>query len=244
MIAYPALTPNAWLRWDIVQRHLRSLPPGRRILEVGMGQGAVGARLSELGAYTGVEPDEVSRGVARSRLPSSARIVHDIADLAPDDRYDVVCAFEVVEHVVDDEQTVSAWVTHLAPGGDLLLSVPAHPERFAAADRLAGHVKRYSRQQLGELMRNVGMQTLRIDATGFPLGYVLEYGRNRVAARRQDQLASMEEQTAASGRFLQPPNAVGPMIRAATFPFRVAQRPFRRSELGTGWVVIARRTDR
>ena len=240
-MAKPALSPNAWLRWDIVRRHLSGGDPARRILEIGMGQGAVAARLSEMGRYTGIEPDAVSRCTALARLPSSARVLTTTDELAADERFDVICAFEVIEHIDDDVGAVGAWVEHLAVGGDLLLSVPAHAERFAAADRLAGHFRRYSRQQLAELVTTVGLEVVTIDATGFPLGFVLEHGRNSVAARRIDESRSIEEQTAASGRFLQPPSSVGPMTQAATLPFRLLQRPFRRGERGTGWVVIARR---
>lgn len=207
-----------------------------------MGQGAVGARLAALGAYTGVEPDSESQAVARARLPKRARILRDSSELDPSEKFDVVCAFEVLEHIEDDLGAARAWAAHLEAGGDLVISVPAHAERFAAADRLAGHFRRYSRGDLADLVEAVGLDLITIDATGFPLGYLLEYGRNQIAGRRQDRLSSIEEQTAASGRFLQPPDALAPVTQAATYPFRVIQRATRHTQLGTGWVAIARRT--
>ncbi len=240
-MARPVLTPNAWLRWDIVRRHLDSLGASLRILEIGMGQGAVGARLAERGTYTGIEPDAASREVAASRLPATATVLTDLDLVEPGAEFDVVCAFEVVEHIEDDLGAVRAWVPHVRPGGDMVLSVPANPERFAAADRLAGHFRRYSRAQLRALLDGAGLEVVRIDATGFPLGYVLETGRNQIAARRSHRLSSIEEQTAASGRFLQPPAAAAPLTQALTYPFRKLQRPFRATDLGTGWVAIGRR---
>ena len=67
------LTPNAWLRYDVITR---VLPAGvRDVLEVGCGQGALGARLAQRYQYVGLEPDPVSWAVARhgSAPPGAAR---------------------------------------------------------------------------------------------------------------------------------------------------------------------------
>jgi hypothetical protein len=50
----------------------------------------------------------------------------------------------------------------------------------------------------------------------------------------------MEEQTAASGRWLQPPDGVGWLTASVAAPFRLLQRPFTRTRLGTGLVAFAR----
>lgn len=239
-MSLPPLTPNAWLRWDLIRRHLDDLPVDARILEVGMGQGAVGCRLAALGAYTGVELDPTSRAVASTRLPHGARILPEVEAVAPGERFDLVCAFEVLEHIEDDEAALATWVGHLRPGGLLLLSVPAHARRYGAADEAVGHHRRYDRQPLVALLRAAGLDEVEVEATGFPLGFALEVGRNALAARRPAP-ETIEDRTATSGRFLQPPAALAPLTRAATFPFRLLQRPFRRTELATGWVARGRR---
>ncbi|MDQ1667431.1 MAG: hypothetical protein QOH75_3462, partial [Actinomycetota bacterium] len=62
----PPLSPNGWLRWDVVSRLLP--PTGVDVLEVGCGQGGFAARLAQSYDYVGVEPDSVSAGVAADRL--------------------------------------------------------------------------------------------------------------------------------------------------------------------------------
>ena len=60
------LTPNAWLRYELIRR---MLPPGvKDVLEVGCGQGALGARLAQRYRYLGVEPDRTSWRVASERI--------------------------------------------------------------------------------------------------------------------------------------------------------------------------------
>ena len=214
-----------------------------RILEIGMGGGAVGARLSRHHAYTGVEPDDRSRGRAVERLDPTARVLADTTDCPPTDRFDVVCAFEVLEHVEDDGGVLASWAERLDPGGTVWLSVPAHQDRFGAADEAVGHFRRYSREQLADRLREAGLEVDRIDSVGFPVGNLLEHGRNLVAARRQGRGAPIAERTAASGRFLQPPDALGLVIGALMAPARWLQRPFRRGQRGPGWFVVAHRPD-
>lgn len=236
-MALPPLTPNAWLRWDLIRRRL---PDRASVLEIGMGQGAVGCRLSSLGPYTGVELDATSRAVAIERLPSSARVLPELEALPAGEQFDLVCAFEVLEHVEDEAGALSAWTSHLRPGGMVLLSVPAHAQRFGAADEVVGHFRRYDKQPLIDLLVATGLDGVQVEAVGFPLGFLLEAGRNAVAARRRPA-DTIEDRTATSGRFLQPSAALGPLTRAATSPFRLAQRPFRHTEVATGWLARAHR---
>jgi SAM-dependent methyltransferase len=65
-----------------------------------------------------------------------------------DSRFDLVCAFDIVEHVDDDEPALSELSRVCAPGGALLLSVPLHSSRWTAFDEFVGHRRRYEPAQL------------------------------------------------------------------------------------------------
>lgn len=241
----PPLSLSAWLRYDVVRRVLRALPVQQvqQVLEVGTGQGALGTRLAADYDYTGVEPDARSCATARRRLAALGRghIAHsDVAGLGGDARFDVVCAFEVLEHLADDDAALREWRERVRPGGWLLLSVPAWSHRWGAADELVGHYRRYSPAQLAARLGQAGFADARIHLYGFPLGYVLEAVRNAAArrARRGDDAGA---RTAASGRWLQPPAWLGAATMLVTLPFRILQRPFTRTRLGTGIVAVARR---
>jgi hypothetical protein len=76
---------------------------------------------------------------------------------------------------------------------------------------------------------------------GFPIGYALEAGRNVAARRHLRTERSYEERTLASGRWLQPPEGSGRIMKLAATPVTVVQRPFVGRELGTGLVGLAQR---
>ena len=239
----PALSLHAWLRYDAILRQLRRATGVRSILEIGAGQGAVGVMLARRYEYTGLEPDPTSFATARSRfdLADVREIVEDdLTALGPERTFDLVCAFEVLEHIEDDAGAIADWIERVRPGGWLLISVPAGRQRFGAADRKAGHYRRYDRTDISELLASAGLVDMSLITYGFPAGYVLEAGRNMLA-RRLETATTMSDRTSASGRWLQPPDWAAPVTRALAAPLRIAQRPFGDGRLGTGLVVLARR---
>ncbi len=225
----PPLTLFGSLRWDVVRR---VFPPGpARVLEIGCGQGAVGARLAAAGHdYTGVELDGASADVAAARLTDAGlpgQVVHGSVEalVRPGAGYDVVCAFEVLEHLEDDAGALASWVELLRPGGLVLVSTPAWQSRYGPMDAAVGHHRRYEPAQMRALLAEAGLTDLGGRLYGAPLGYALEAVRNQVARRRLDDRTTTAERTARSGRLFQPSSALqGTVTAAATWPFRVVQR--------------------
>lgn len=239
----PPLTLNAWLRYDIISGILERLPDVTSILEVGTGQGAMGARLAEEHDYLGVEPDRISFEAASDRIEerTSGEVRHgDVSVVEEDEIFDLVCAFEVLEHIEDDEAALRSWRNHVRPGGWLMLSVPAYEDRFGAADVHVGHFRRYDPPQIVSLLERAGFREVSALSYGFPLGYVLEWARNLIAERRTGR-PDTRSGTPISGRFLQPSEMLGWWTAAATYPFRLIQGAFLTSQRGPGLVVLASR---
>jgi SAM-dependent methyltransferase len=239
----PPLAIRAWLRYDVVRRVIDRLKPDT-VLEIGCGLGAFGARLADEVKYLGVEPDETSHQVACDRIePRGGKVLHGFHQVVPRASiFDIVCAFEVLEHIADDKGALAEWVPFVRPGGHLVLSVPGFQERFGAMDTHAGHFRRYSPAELEARLVEAGLTDVQITVYAWPLGYALEAVRNRIDARKLAQAGevSTEELTAASGRTFQPTGrAMGTFVSAATVPFRYLQRA--RPNAGTGLVGVARR---
>ena len=220
-------------------RMLARAPGATSFLEIGCGGGAFASLIAPRFAYVGYEPDPRSCAAARRRLRPPATVICGYLPEQPERHFDLVGAFEVLEHIADDSAAIDAWQQWVRPGGHLLLSVPAHPERFAAADEKVGHYRRYRRDDLLRRLEARGFEDVLIWAYGFPLGYLLEAARNQLAGR--GTYGDKHAQTGASGRWLQPPASIAWLTRAGTWPFRVAQRSVLLSDLGTGYVAMARR---
>lgn len=232
------MTVMGWLRWDGIERAVRELSP-TTILEVGTGQGAVGARLSSDARYTGLEPDGESSRVAASRLGTRGTVHHGSTEALSDGyRADLICSFEVLEHIEHDGDALRDWRRRLTAGGHLLISVPAHPERFGPSDRLVGHHRRYSREQLHATVTEAGFRVERIESYGFGLGHLLERVRNALIVRSGDTAADVG--TSGSGRFRQPAGWSGIITWAAALPGRALQRIAGPKAPGVGWVLVAR----
>lgn len=227
------LPPNARLRWAEVDR-LRRLDRPASVLELGCGRGGFGSRLAAGARYVGVEPDETSRGLARAVLGDS-NVVASLDEVDPDERFQWLCSFEVLEHVEDDAGELARWLDHLAPGGRLVVSVPGQRSRYGSFDEAVGHLRRYDPADLRALLEGAGLTEVEVRGYGSGAGDVLEAGRNLLAGRLRAG-ADAEERTAASARVFVFPGWTDTPVRVAMAPFTLLQRPFGRRGMGPGLI--------
>lgn len=110
----------------------------------------------------------------------------------PDAVFDVVAAFDVIEHCSPESVALREAVRVLRPGGRLLVSVPAYQWAWSDHDVHAGHHRRYTRFRLNAAVVSAGMRVDRASygfAGVFPF-FVAERGLRRLrAVRRRDQAA-------------------------------------------------------
>lgn len=238
----PLLAPAAWLRADLVERVLLRLTAVSRVLEVGPGLGAFGARLARRYAYVGIEQSRASAVAAARAVRSNGGhvVCGDERCLGEGSEFDLIVAFEVLEHIHDDVSTLRAWSSHLSDGGLVLVSVPAFRKRFNRWDQLAGHFRRYDPEDLAVSAASAGLRVVAIWTYGFPLGLLLEGVRNRLAARIKTP-TEMERRTELSGRWYQPSGYWGRMLELGAMPWRIIQRPFHSFRMGHGLVMLASR---
>lgn len=234
----PPLTISGWLRWSVVEHLL----PGnaRTVLDIGAGAGSIGSLLSERYEYVGIEPDPLSFEIAEGRIGDRGRVLNcRFEDFAAGQYFDVVCAFEVLEHLEDDEAALGRWIQHLRPGGWLLLSVPKDRLRYAAVNARAGDLRRYDPDGLRLLMSRAGLHEIVMCPYGSPYGNLQEWIQNLVLRARRPR-TTMPERTAASGRFLLPPTWAKRSVHLLAVPLRYTQRPFAHRGIGTGLVARGR----
>ena len=147
----------------LLDHHVGPDPRGeRRVLDVGCGTGGMLQHLSRYGRVEGVDTDEAAVAFCRSRgLQNVSRAA--IPPLPfPDSRFDLVTAFDLLEHVEDDAGTLTEIRRVLAPGGTFLVSVPAYGFLWGDQDRISHHRRRYSAGLLRARIAAAGLRPLRV----------------------------------------------------------------------------------
>jgi SAM-dependent methyltransferase len=148
----------------LIRRRVRP-PANAHILEIGCGTGHNLAMLGAFGHVDALELDEEMRGFAEQRLGRSVMSA-PLPEMAgvPDRSYDLIGAFDVIEHIDDDHASVASIAAKLKPGGKFVMTVPAHQWMWSAHDVVNHHKRRYSKAGLRALIEG---SPLRLEAIGY-----------------------------------------------------------------------------
>mgnify|MGYP003693889759 CR=1 FL=1 len=133
-----------------------------RILDVGCGTGANLALLSEFGEAEGVDVSPDALAFCRKRGLENVRLGAAESPPWEDDEFDLVTAFDVVEHMDDDVAGLREMRRVLRPGGRLLLFVPTFMFLWGVQDEVSNHRRRY---RLAELRRAVTAAGFEVERT-------------------------------------------------------------------------------
>jgi SAM-dependent methyltransferase len=124
-----------------------------RILNIGAATGYSSEWLGEFGEVVSVEYDKDCCVFLNEKLHIKA-VNASITALPFDmDTFDLVCAFDVIEHVDDDLTAVQEMVRVCRPGGTVFVTVPAYMGLWSKHDETNHHKRRYVRRHLRELFR-------------------------------------------------------------------------------------------
>ena len=155
---------NFWFRARnrlILWAMKRWQPGTQRHLEVGCGTGYVLAAVRRAFPQTRVTGTEVfvaGLPYAASRVGDSELLQMDARHVPFVDEFDTVGAFDVIEHIEEDERVLAQIARALRPQGVLLLTVPQHRWLWSAQDDLAHHVRRYTARELRDKVERTGLQ--------------------------------------------------------------------------------------
>ncbi|PAQ01861.1 class I SAM-dependent methyltransferase [Mesorhizobium mediterraneum] len=154
---------------EAVIRHL-DLPAKARIVEIGAGTGGNIQMLEQFGAVTAVEMSDLAREIAGEKTGRDFLAGHlpDNIPVAPQS-CDLICLFDVLEHVAEDEASLAAIRQMLKPGGRVILTVPAHQWLWSTHDVGLHHMRRYSRNLLRERIEKAGFTIDRLSYTNAAL---------------------------------------------------------------------------
>ena len=144
---------------EFVEKICRQVTDRRpRILDVGCGTGANLLMLSNYGDAEGVDLSEDAlafcreRGLDKVRLGAGEELPYE------DGTFDLVTAFDVVEHMDDDLAGLREMRRVLRPGGRVLLFVPAFMFLWGLQDDVSNHRRRYRLPELRRVLEQAGFE--------------------------------------------------------------------------------------
>ncbi|MGO9449195.1 MAG: class I SAM-dependent methyltransferase, partial [Solirubrobacteraceae bacterium] len=122
----------------------------------GCGSGRNMLELARLGSVTGVELSGTSVALARER--GVGEVVEGSVLEMPfaDDSFDLAVSLDVIEHLEDDLTALRELRRTVAPGGALLVTVPAYQWLWSGHDEINHHHRRYTRRSLQRVAQQAG----------------------------------------------------------------------------------------
>ena len=142
----------------------KHFPKARDFLEIGCGTGSVLLTMRKAFRHLnllGSEQYPTGLIVARQRLGSGVTLLQmDARAIPARNEFDVIGAFDVLEHIREDEHVLAQICAALKPGGGTIISVPQHPWLWSPADDAACHQRRYPRGELENKVEKAGLLVL------------------------------------------------------------------------------------
>lgn len=226
---------------------LRSLPDFatiRDVLEVGCGTGVVLAELQRLfpaGRVIGMDLFAEGLEFARRRF-SGPLIQGDVFTHEFGRTFDLIGAFDVIEHLDNDEAILRRFWQQLRPGGHLIITVPAHMCLWSYFDEVAHHRRRYASDELTRKLTTAGFKvehSTQFMAALFPPMWL----KRRLLGERATKLsqATAQQQQAAVESDLKINPLVNALFRIALWPEALFVSNHVRLPFGTSLFALATR---
>ncbi len=244
------LPPRYLFRRSELLRQLRS---GTRFLELGAADLTLSRELLarfDSGVAIELTADALE---AWERLPAAdkARLDVKVADAmveVVEGEFDAVIFCEVLEHIDDDAGWLQMINQRLRPGGQLVASVPSRMKYWTHHDEMVGHLRRYERASLIQLIEEAGFHNVSVTSYGFPWVNLLRLPRLLLAHRQASAVVNLDQvDRTMESNHRQIPEALrnSPLrfvTRPALFePLAQISRPFNRFDLSDGYLVTADR---
>jgi SAM-dependent methyltransferase len=158
---------NYWFRSRnqlLIQSLRRFFPNASSLLEIGCGTGFVLLGFQQAFPHLRLYGGELFKEglmYANQRLPGVTLFQMDARCIPYEMAFDVIGAFDVLEHIQEDEGVLSQMFHAVRPGGGILVTVPQHRFLWSIVDKQAFHKRRYSRQELVDKVERAGFHVLR-----------------------------------------------------------------------------------
>jgi SAM-dependent methyltransferase len=241
--------PGQWCTHEAVKDAIRRCG-GQTFLEIGCGAGHLSRLLCDRGLTgRGVDVSVAAVDEAREELKTFIDAGRfdvgrgDLFDLGGDaSAYDLALSVMVMEHVEDDLGFVTKMADAVRPGGHVIICVPGRPDLWGIEDEHVGHVRRYDRASLSDVLTRAGLRDVHVWSVAVPVANLLFRLGNAMirlsGEKRSTEAMSAREQTEESGVRRIPFKTVFPpafrlLLNGYTMaPLLALQRLFYGSDMG------------
>jgi 2-polyprenyl-3-methyl-5-hydroxy-6-metoxy-1,4-benzoquinol methylase len=240
--------PGQWCTFDAVKEAIGRCG-GRTFLEVGCGAGRLSRVLCERGMtgrgidVSATAVDETSEAlrefIDRGAFEVGRADIFSVPESAG--CYDLAVSLMVMEHVQDDLGFISRIAHAVKPGGHVIVAVPGRPDLWGIEDETVGHVRRYDRASLSDLLTRAGLRNVHVWSVAVPVANLLFRLGNamiRLGGETRKKSLSAQQQTEESGIRRIPFKTVFPPVfglvlnKYTMAPLHAVQRLFYGSDLG------------
>jgi SAM-dependent methyltransferase len=139
----------------------RFFPDARNFLEIGCGTGFVLSGVANANPHLEVSGSEIhSAGLkyAADRVKGAMLFQMDARNIPFENEFDVIGAFDVLEHIEEDERVLAQMFQAISADGGIILTVPQHRFLWSQQDEYACHVRRYEAQELQDKVEKAGFR--------------------------------------------------------------------------------------
>lgn len=166
-------SPTYHFREILIHSLLPTNGKGKKALDVGCGTGRHVCQLLSRGfSVDAMDPSpyavEVTRQKAGQVDSQCNAYVCGMEDFEGEKTYDFILASEVLEHIEDDRSAVKKISSYLNKGGRALITVPHNMKLWSASDEIAGHLRRYEKDELKTKLESTGLDIITLTCYGFP----------------------------------------------------------------------------
>lgn len=230
-----------WFEWRMkaLTQHLNDanvpLEQNLKALDVGCGVGVLRKQIEAVSAWNVDCVDIDYHALQQVKEGRGRTMYYDVMEKRGDfiEAYDVVTAFDVIEHITDPKVFIEAMLMHLKPDGFLIINVPALQFLYSRYDEVQGHVKRYDIKTMKAELKDFNLSILSMNywgASNIPILYLRKWLLSRDKKSSPDDILK---------KGFQPPgNFVNSFFRLI---MKIETSIFRKPKFGSSLMLVARK---
>tara|TARA_Y100000588_G_C13843416_1_gene748788 strand:- start:78 stop:761 length:684 start_codon:yes stop_codon:yes gene_type:complete len=151
---------NLWVKWrfEILKKYMKlsgiNFTKNYKCLDVGCGNNSFALNLEQISNYTIDQIDVDPLNLVNKKKGRGSLFEYNINTKREDlkNKYDIIFLLDVLEHIKNDSEFLESCYFHLKKDGCLVINVPSIPLLFSKYDDAVGHIRRYRKKELKNLL--------------------------------------------------------------------------------------------